>query len=317
MFSLLFPGQGSQRPGMGRSWESNPSWAVVEELSQALGRNLARLLLDAEEDELRETRNAQLAAYTLSLVVLDGMHRGPLNPSATAVPVAVAGHSLGEYTALVAAGALDAAGGARLVQARAEAMHAASEANPGTMAAVLGLDMATVANLCEQFEGIWVANDNAPGQVVIAGTLGAVERTATAVLDRGAKRVISLRVGGAFHTPLMHPAQAQLDAALQEAAFSSPRCPVVSNVDAQPHLGSFGPLLSAQLCSQVRWRESLLSLERAGARLFVELGPGTELSGMARRTVPGAARISVATPEGVEALGEALRASARAIYDPQ
>jgi len=186
-------------------------------------------------------------------------------------------------------------------------MQAAAEANPGTMAAVLGLEMAAVAAVCDQFEGVWVANDNAPGQVVVAGSAEAVERTASAAVQFGAKTVISLRVGGAFHTPLMGPAQGPLDAALAEASFRPASCPIVNNVDAAFHTRDFVQLLSAQLCSRVRWRESLLTLAHAGTRLFIELGPGTELSGMARRTVPDAARANAATPEGVEALGELLR----------
>jgi len=296
---------------MGVPWRDHPSWQLVPELSEVAGRDIAELLLDAGSDTLRATRNAQLATYALSLVVLDAAMRGPLNhlkagPRGLDGLAAVAGHSLGEYTALVAAGALDAGAGARLVQARGEAMQAAADANPGTMAAVLGLDLQGVADACEEAKESWVANDNTPGQVVVAGTSRGIEDAGSAALKRGAKRVVPLQVGGAFHSPLMQPAQAPLDAALANARFAPVSWPVVANVDARPHSNGFGPLLSAQLCSQVRWRESLLTLAEMGATLFVELGPGTELSGMVRRTVPEAARANVAAPEDLDVLALAL-----------
>jgi [acyl-carrier-protein] S-malonyltransferase len=292
---------------MGIPWRDHPSWQLVGQLSDIVGRDLAELLLDASPDTLRATRNAQLATYTLSLVTLDAATKGPLGDGAGAEQLAaVAGHSLGEYTALVAARALSASEGATLVQARGEAMQSAAEANPGTMAAVLGLELEGVAEACGDVEGAWVANDNSPGQVVIAGTLQGVEDASVAALKRGSKRVIPLQVGGAFHTPLMQPAQAPLDAALAAAKFAPASFPVVANVDATPHTDDFRALLSAQLCSQVRWRRSLLALAGAGANLFVELGPGTELSGMVRRTVPDVARLNVAGPEDLEALASAI-----------
>jgi len=304
---LIFPGQGSQRPGMGIPWRDHPSWQLVDQLSGVVSRDLADLLLDASPETLRATRNAQLATYTLSLVALDAARNGPLGDGTLPEELAaVAGHSLGEYTALVAAGALSASEGATLVQARGEAMQSAAEANPGTMAAVIGLELEGVAEACREVEGAWVANDNSPGQVVIAGTLQGVEGASAASLKGGAKRVIPLQVGGAFHTPLMQPAQAPLDAALAAAEFAPASWPVVANVDANAHTDDYRSLLSAQLCSQVRWRASLLALAGMGAKLFVELGPGTELSGMVRRTVPDAARLNVAGPEDLEALASAI-----------
>ena len=310
MLVLIFPGQGSQRPGMGSPWRDHPSWQFVGQLSEVVGRDLAELLLDAGPDTLRATRNAQLATYTLSLVALDAATEGPLGDAVRAEQlVAVAGHSLGEYTALVAARALSGSEGAALVQARGEAMQSAAEPNPGTMAAVLGLELEGVAEACGDVEGAWVANDNSPGQVVIAGTLKGVEDAGTAALKRGAKRVVPLQVGGAFHTPLMQPAQGRLDTALVAAELAPASCPVVANVDAKAHTDDFRALLSAQLCSQVRWRASLLALAGMGAKLFVELGAGTELSGMVRRTVPDVARLSVAGPEDLEALASAVASS--------
>ncbi len=305
MFALLFPGQGSQRPGMGQPWKGHPSWQVAERLSGVCGRDVAALLLDADAETLRATRNAQLATFALSLVILDaarreGLPRGPV--------VAVAGHSLGEYTALVAAGAVTEEEATRLVAERGEAMEAAAAANPGTMAAVLGLDSDAVAAACDGVEGAWVANDNAPGQVVIAGTNAGVEEAGGRAKQLGAKRVMALPVGGAFHSPLMSPAQGRLDDALARAAFSPPSVPVVANVDAGAHHDAEGwPWrLGAQLCQPVRWRESLLALDDLGARAFVELGPGTELSGMVKRTVDGSRRFNVATPDDLATVQTAI-----------
>ena len=301
MLVLLFPGQGSQRAGMGGPWRDQPSWEVVERLSDVTGRDLATLLLDAGPDELRMTANAQIATFTLSLVALDAVRRALPPGAVERGPVtAVGGHSLGEYTALVAAGALSAEDGAGLVQARGDAMQAAAEASPGTMAAVLGLALDEVEEACRQVSaGAWVANDNAPGQVVVAGSLAGVEQAGGHLVRRGAKRVIQLQVGGAFHSPLMASAQGRLDAALAGASFSGTTLPVVANVDARLHTDGFGALLSAQLCSRVRWRESLLELGALGGRLFVELGPGTELSGMVRRTVTEVSRANVSGPEDI------------------
>lgn len=306
---LVFPGQGSQRPAMGMPWRDHPSWQLVGRLSEATGRDLAELLLSATPEVLRETRNAQLATFAFSLVVLDAALAGPLADLPATSWGAVAGHSLGEYSALVAANALAPEEGARLVRARADAMQQASEANPGTMAAVIGLELAQLVELCQEVEGAWVANDNAPGQVVVAGTHEGVAKAGERAVRAGAKRVVPLQVSGAFHTPLMAPAQPALEEALQRVSFQHPDCPVVANVDAAPHVDGFPALLAAQLCSRVRWRESLATLARGGARLLVELGPGTELSGMARRAVPGLARANIASPSDLAALVPALAAA--------
>jgi [acyl-carrier-protein] S-malonyltransferase len=265
---------------------------------------------------LRATRNAQLATYALSLVILDAARRGPLSDllndrhqggaRPTRGIAAVAGHSLGEYTALVAAGALNAGTAAQLVQARGEAMQVAADTSPGTMAAILGLDLAGVTKACEEANDAWVANDNTAVQVVVAGTVSGVDAASAAALRLGAKRVVPLQVGGAFHSPLMAPAQDRLDAALANVDFAPSTFPLVANVDAAPHRDGFETLLSAQLCSRVRWRESLLTMAGMGATLFVELGPGTELSGMVKRTVPEAVRTNVATPQDLDALSGLL-----------
>jgi [acyl-carrier-protein] S-malonyltransferase len=218
----------------------------------------------------------------------------------------VAGHSLGEYTALVAAGAVTAEEGARLVDARGEAMQIATDAAPGTMTAVLGLDTPLVVEACQAVEGAWPANDNAPGQVVIAGTNEGVAAAGEAAKARGAKRVVPLPVGGAFHSPLMTPAQDRLDAALSAAVFGTAGYDVVANVDAVPHRDGWVALLSAQLVSPVRWRESLLTLASLGVTHFLELGPGTELSGMVKRTLDDSTRANVASPDDLLGLPEFL-----------
>jgi [acyl-carrier-protein] S-malonyltransferase len=290
---------------MGVPWTGHPAWAVVGRLSEATGRDVGALLTDADAVTLRATRNAQLAAFGLSLVTLYAARSGGLEY----VPVgAVAGHSLGEYTALVASGAIGAEAGARLVAARGEAMQKAADAAPGTMAAVLGLDPDLVGQACAGVDGAWPANDNAPGQVVIAGTAEGVEAAGEAAKELGAKRVMPLPVGGAFHSPLMAPAQAQLDTALHDAHFHEAGTDLVANVDASAHRSGFAELLSRQLVSPVRWRESLGTLASAGVTHFLELGSGTELSGMVKRTVDGARRANVATPDDLDGLTAFLEA---------
>lgn len=290
---------------MGAPWTNHPAWAAVERVSDATGRDVGSLLLDADAETLKATRNAQLAAFALSLVTLYAARASGLEY----VPVAaVAGHSLGEYTALVASEAIPADAAARLVAARGEAMQAAADAQPGTMAAVLGLDPESVHEACQDVEGAWPANDNAPGQVVIAGTASGVEQAAEVAKKLGAKRVMPLPVGGAFHSPLMAPAQSRLDAALAEAHFHEARVDVIANVDAAAHRSGFDDLLSRQLVSPVRWRESLQTLGRSGVTHFLELGPGTELSGMVKRTLDGAQRANVATPEDLDKLMDFLEA---------
>jgi [acyl-carrier-protein] S-malonyltransferase len=292
---------------MGVPWRDQPAWAAVEQLADAAGRDLAGLLTSADADTLKATRNAQLAAFGLSVVILEAARQAGL---ADRQSRAVAGHSLGEYTALVAAGALAPAEGARLVAARGEAMQVAADAEPGTMAAVLGLEPELVAQACQTAEGAWPANDNAPGQFVIAGTVDGVAVAGEAARKLGATRVVPLAVGGAFHSPLMAPAQSRLDAALAGTAFGPAEVDVVANVDAGSHRDGWAGLLSAQLVSPVRWRESLLTLSGLGVTHFLELGPGSELSGMVKRTVAGSERAHIAKPEDLESLGAFLEGAA-------
>jgi [acyl-carrier-protein] S-malonyltransferase len=293
--AVVFPGQGSQKPGMGSPWISSPSWSAVALVSDVLGRDVGALLVDADAETLQATRNAQVAAFALGLVILDAARSAGLSWNAAA------GHSLGEYTALVAAGALGPEDAARLVGERAEAMQAATEAAPGTMAAVLGLGADEVQRSCDAADGeAWIANDNAPGQIVVAGTHAGVAAAAASAKEQGAK-VMALAVGGAFHTPLMASAQTRLDAALGSAPFADESLPVVANVDALPHRhgSEWGALLSSQLCRRVRWRESVLGLHALGVTRIVELGPGAVLTGMVKRIAPEIERLSLATPDDV------------------
>ncbi|MBA3303063.1 MAG: acyltransferase domain-containing protein [Acidimicrobiia bacterium] len=288
---------------MGAAWVEHPSWELVEEASDVAGSDVARLLLEADADELRLTKNAQLATFLTSLLVLDAVERVGLTPAACA------GHSLGEYTALVATGALSFADGVRVVLARGEAMQRAAEDRPGTMAAVLGLDDDDADAACRRADGeVWVANFNGPGQVVVAGTAEAVAAAGVAAKELGARKVLPLPVGGAFHTPLMAPARDGLRKALDGATWHAPDVPVVANVDARAHGGAaeWAPLLSAQLCSPVRWRQGIGRLVADGIDSFVELGPGGVLTGMAKRIVPEAKALAVTTPADLDALLESL-----------
>ena len=301
MLAFLFPGQGSQRPGMGRPWHNHESWELVDEASEIAQRDVGRLLLDADADELKDTRNAQLTTFVSSLMVLDAVERLGVEPSICA------GHSLGEYTALTANGALGFDDGVRLVVERGDAMHEAGESSPGAMSAVLGLDDDLVEVACRRADdSVWVANFNAPGQVVIAGSPSGIEKATHHAKELGAKKVMPLPVSGAFHTPLMNPARDRLRVALAAAKPRDADVPIVSNVDALLHQrgDEWVSLLSAQLCSPVRWKQVLLELQKQSVAGYVELGPGGVLSGMVKRTLDGARAISVATPEELDKLLE-------------
>ncbi len=307
MLAFTFPGQGSQRPGMGRPWVDHESWELVDEASEVAGRDVAALLLDADADELRDTRNAQLTTFVSSLMVLDAVQRLGIEASFCA------GHSLGEYTALAATGALGFGEGVVLVAERAAAMHEAGAARPGTMAAVLGLDDDQVEVACRLADDeVWVANFNAPGQVVIAGSPDGVRNAGDRAKELGAKKVMPLQVSGAFHTPFMAPARDRLRAAIASADLRDAEIPVVANVDALAHDqgDAWTSLLSAQLSSPVRWKHCLQTLAQLGVTDFAELGPGGVLTGMAKRTVDGARTLSVATPDDLDRLLEWVGASA-------
>ena len=306
MLAFTFPGQGSQRPGMGRPWVGHDSWELVDEASDVSGRDVGALLLDADAEELKDTRNAQLTTFVSSLMVLDAVERLGIEPSFCA------GHSLGEYTALTATGALSFEDGVRLVVERADAMHEAGMASPGTMAAVLGLDDDLVEVACRRADAeVWVANFNALGQVVIAGSPAGVASAGEHAKELGAKKIMPLQVSGAFHTPFMTAARDRLRNAIALASPRDVEVAVVSNVDAIAHSSGeeWSSLLSAQLSSPVRWKHCLLTMSELGVTGFVELGPGGVLTGMAKRTVENARTISVSTPDELDKLIEWVNAS--------
>ena len=257
MLAFTFPGQGSQQPGMGRPWVDHPSWAIVATASEASGRDVAALLLDADADDLRRTDNAQLSTYVLSLVVHDAVRT-------LGVRCAVAaGHSLGEYSALTAVGALRLEDGVRLVTERGAAMQAAADVRPGTMAAVLGADDDVDASACERAAGeVWVANSNGAGQVVIAGDADAIAEASDAK-ELGARKVLPLPVGGAFHTPFMAPAADDSAPPSPRPPSPTPRSP--SSPTSTPSRTNRRPVARSplpQLTSPVRWRQSVERMAR-------------------------------------------------------
>ena len=305
MIVFTYPGQGSQAPGMGAAWVDEPSWELVEEAGRTTGRDIAFLLLEADAEHLRQTRNAQLATFVMSMLVLDAVARVGLMPNAHA------GHSLGEYSALVASGILDFGEAAYLVAERGEAMQLASEEQEGTMAAVLGLPDSQVEAACEEAgPKVWIANYNAPGQVVIAGSPADVATAGDVARRSGAKRVMRLQVGGAFHTPFMASAYERLTKAIARADFQDPDAPVYANVDAAPYESArpWPRLLARQLTSPVRWQQTIRRLLDAGCGTLVELGPGNALTGMARRIDRGAVTLSVRNPADIDPLLESVGA---------
>jgi len=302
MIAFLYPGQGSQHAGMGAAWRQHDSWELVVEASDATGRDVGQLLLEASDDELRETRNSQLATFVTSMVAFDAVSRLGIETSGHA------GHSLGEYSALAASGVLDFNDAVRLVAERGEAMQAAADEHDGTMAAIIGLDDEVVEAAVAEVDDCWVANYNTPGQVVIAGGPAGVEAGGLACKEAGAKRVMPLVVGGAFHTPHMSPAQDRLDKALAQTEFRAPDHPVYANVDGAPHTSAdpWQRLLHDQLTGSVRWSRSLLAMVDAGYSTFVEIGPGTALTGMVKRTARSSERLNVGAPGDLDGLLEAL-----------
>lgn len=286
--AFLFPGQGSQYVGMGRAlYEASPAARrTFEEADSVLGFALGRLCFEGPEEELRRTDNAQPALLTVSMACLAAL--GELNGGAPPQPLAVAGHSLGEYTALVAAGALSFADGVRLVRQRGWLMHEAGRQRPGGMAAVLGLDAATVERVCQQAGAtgiVAVANYNAADQVVLSGEPLALQRAGELAREQGARRVIPLAVSGAFHSPLMELAAHHFASVVAACPIADAQVAVIANTTAQPLKGAAAlrEELVCQLGAPVRWAESMDTLAALGAGLFVEVGPGQVLTGLLRR----------------------------------
>ena len=307
--ALVFPGQGSQKVGMGRAWSeaSDAARRTFEEADRVLGEPLSRLVFEGPEEELTLTPNTQPAILTVSVAILRALEERGV----ALAPVVVAGHSLGEYAADVAAGALDFAAALALVRRRGALMQEAVPAGEGAMAAIIGLDRAQVAEVvavASAGEGVVVvANDNAPGQTVVAGHRGAVQRAVELAVERGARLARQLPVSAPFHSPLMAPARQGLAPHLAATPFREPALPVVVNVDARP-VTSGAELRDAlvwQVDSPVRWVESVeLMAGRLGVDTFVEVGPGNVLCGLVRRIVEGARTVSLAEPAGLEKLGD-------------
>lgn len=299
MIVFTYPGQGSQFSGMGASWLDHPSWELIEEASDATNVDIADLLLNADDDLLRETQNAQLATFALSMLILDAVERLGLDSTGHA------GHSLGEYSALTASGALDFSDAARLVSIRGNAMKKAIEEKPGTMAAVLGLEDTTVEDLCAEIaDEVWIANYNSPGQLVIAGTNSAIEKASGLAKKIGAKKVTQLSVSGAFHTPLMNAARVELSEAIENTDIRPPSGIVVANVDGVAHENpeTWRALLSAQLCSPVRWTQSLTTLLTMNFSTFIEIGPGKVLTGLTKRADSDTKRLNINKPNDLDQL---------------
>ena len=284
MKAYVFPGQGAQFVGMGKDlYESSPlAKELFEKANDILGFRITDVMFAGDDDDLRQTKVTQPAVFlhsVISALVLGDDFR----------PDMVAGHSLGEYSAMVAAGALSFDDGLKLVAARARAMQKACEMQPGTMAAVIALPDAQIEEILKTIDGVVVpANYNCPGQLVISGAVEAIDAACLKLKEAGAKRALKLAVGGAFHSPLMEPARAELETAIRATDFHKPICPVYQNVDALPHTApdELKANCIAQLTGAVRWSYSVQNMIADGADYFKELGPGTVLQGLIHKINP-------------------------------
>lgn len=307
MRAFIFPGQGSQSVGMGRALAeaSATARALLQEVDEALEQNLARLMAEGPEDQLTLTENAQPAIMANSIAVLRVMEQ-EAGLSLAERAAFVAGHSLGEYSALCAAGTFDVATTARLLKLRGRSMQAAVPVGEGAMAALLGLDFAAaqaVAEEAAQGQVCTAANDNAPGQVVVSGHRAAVERALDIAKAKGARRAVLLPVSAPFHCPLMAPAADAMNEALGEAEMRGPVVPLYANVTAAPvrEAGEIRRLLVEQVTGMVRWRESIAAMADAGVSHFIEIG-GKVLAPMVKRIAPDTRTTSVVSMEDVETL---------------
>ena len=295
MKAFVFPGQGAQFTGMGKDLYENNQTAkeLFEKANDILGFSITSIMFEGDADELKQTRVTQPAVFLHS--VIRAICLGD-----EFQPDMVGGHSLGEFSALVAAGALDFEDGLKLVYARAQAMQKACEAAPGTMAAIIGLPDETVEEVCNEItsqgNGVVVpANYNCPGQLVISGNVDAVNAACEKLKEAGAKRALVLPVGGAFHSPLMKPAKDELQTAIETTEFHTPRCPIYQNVDGKAHTDAadIKQNLIAQLTSSVRWTQEVNNMLEAGAVDFTECGPGKALQGMIAKIAKGIEGVSI------------------------
>ena len=285
MKAFVFPGQGAQFPGMGRDLfdQSDLAKSRFDEANNVLGFDIASTMFEGSPEALKQTNVTQPAIFIHSVALAECM-------GARFQPDMVAGHSLGEFSALVAAGSLSFEDGLRLVSARANAMQEACELQPSTMAAVLGLDNNVVETICKDTPGVVVAaNYNCPGQLVISGEVPAVEAACAALSEAGARRALMLPVGGAFHSPLMEPAREQLAQAIESAAIAAPCCPIYQNVSAEPTTdpGVIRTQLVAQLTAPVRWTQTMQAMISDGASNVTEVGPGKVLQGLFKKVDRG------------------------------
>ena len=281
MKAFVFPGQGAQFVGMGKDlYENNAeAKAMFEKANEVLGFRITDLMFEGTEDDLKQTKVTQPAVFLHSVILAKTLGE-------EFKPDMVAGHSLGEFSALVAAGCLPFEQGLKLVETRALAMQKACEATPSTMAAIIGMPDEKVEEICATIDGVCIpANYNSPGQVVISGEVSAIDEACVKLKEAGAKRALKLAVGGAYHSPLMEPARVELAAAIEKAEFKTPRCPIYQNVDAKPYTDSelIKKNLLAQLTAPVRWTQTVINMIGDGMDEFQECGPGQVLTGLIGR----------------------------------